>query len=200
MTSRLILQDQVWAIDITYIPWRRGHVYLTAIIDWHTRAVLAWKVSNTMEVDSGSEALKEAVAVAGRPPEDPQHRSRQPIHGDKWLRAVESMNRVSMDGKGRWMDNVIIERLWRSVKHEWVLLHEYNTLPELNALLEEWIERYNMATAHGQRRTNAQVFPLPRSPARIRTRRTGLERRRNFHAFGQGLKHENFCNLPHNRT
>ncbi|MEZ5326969.1 MAG: IS3 family transposase [Verrucomicrobiales bacterium] len=141
--------DQVWAIDITYIPWRRGHVYLTAIIDWHTRAVLAWKVSNTMEVGFCLEALKEAVAVAGRPPEILNTDQGSQFTGIKWLRAVESMGtRVSMDGKGRWMDNVIIERLWRSVKHEWVLLHEYNTLPELNALLEEWIERYNTWRPH----------------------------------------------------
>ncbi|MEZ5324101.1 MAG: integrase core domain-containing protein [Verrucomicrobiales bacterium] len=91
------------------------------------------------------------------------------------------------------MDNVIIERLWRSVKHEWVLLHEYNTLPELNALLEEWIERYN----HGDR-TRPTTDKRPGKPTaesrqRIGTRRTGLRRATNFHAFGQGLKHENFA-------
>ncbi|MEZ5324100.1 MAG: DDE-type integrase/transposase/recombinase [Verrucomicrobiales bacterium] len=96
--------DQVWAIDITYIPWRRGHVYLTAIIDWHTRAVLAWKVSNTMEVGFCLEALKEAVAVAVKASRDPQHRSRQPIHGIKWLRAVESMAELSEHGRERTLD------------------------------------------------------------------------------------------------
>jgi putative transposase len=141
--------DQVWAIDITYIPWRRGHVYLTAIIDWHTRAVLAWRVSNTMEVGFCLEALREAVAVAGRAPEILNTDQGSQFTGTEWISAVESMgSRVSMDGKGRWMDNVIIERLWRSVKHEWVLLHEYNTLPELEALLEEWIERYNTWRPH----------------------------------------------------
>ncbi|MEZ5323908.1 MAG: DDE-type integrase/transposase/recombinase [Verrucomicrobiales bacterium] len=91
--------DQVWAIDITYIPWRRGHVYLTAIIDWHTRAVLAWKVSNTMEVGFCLEALKEAVAVL-EGLRDPQHRSRQPIHGDKMVaRGGEYGTQLSMDGK-----------------------------------------------------------------------------------------------------
>ena len=141
--------DQVWAIDITYIPWRRGHVYLTAIIDWHTRAVLAWKVSNTMGVEFCLEALEEAVAVAGKTPEILNTDQGSQFTGVEWISAVEGMGvRVSMDGKGRWMDNVLIERLWRSVKHEWVLLHEYNTLPELRALLAEWIERYNTWRPH----------------------------------------------------
>ncbi|MEZ5330263.1 MAG: integrase core domain-containing protein [Verrucomicrobiales bacterium] len=91
------------------------------------------------------------------------------------------------------MDNVIIERLWRSVKHEWVLLHEYNTLPELNALLEEWIERYNTWRPHtaNDGQTPWQAYRRSRQNG---TRRTGYpEGRRNFHAFGQGLKHENFA-------
>jgi len=141
--------DEVWATDITYIPWRRGHVYLTAILDWHTRAVLAWRVSNTMEVDFCLEALKEARVVAGRPPRIVNTDQGSQYTGEQWIHAVEAMGaRVSMDGRGRWMDNVLIERLWRSVKHEWVLLHEYDTLPELRTLLGEWIERYNTWRPH----------------------------------------------------
>lgn len=141
--------DEVWATDITYIPWNKGHVFLTAILDWHTRAVLAWKLSNTMDVRFCLEALCEAVAVAGCAPAILNTDQGSQFTGVEWLSAVESLGaRVSMDGKGRWQDNVLIERLWRSVKHEWVLLHEYNTLPELEALLGEWIERYNRWRPH----------------------------------------------------
>lgn len=141
--------DEVWAIDITYIPWRRGHVYLAAIIDWKTRAVLAWRVSNTMEVEFCLDVLCEAVAVAGRAPEIINTDQGSQFTCVEWLSAVESLGtRVSMDGRGRWQDNVLIERLWRSVKHEWVLLHEYNTIPELETLLAEWIERYNTWRPH----------------------------------------------------
>ena len=141
--------DEVWAIDITYIPWSRGHVYLAAIIDWKTRAVLAWQVSNTMEVDFCLEVLCKAVSVAGKVPEIINTDQGSQFTGVEWLSAVESLGaKVSMDGKGRWVDNVLIERLWRSVKHEWLLLHEYNTIPEVEALLEKWIDRYNKWRPH----------------------------------------------------
>jgi putative transposase len=141
--------DEVWAIDITYIPWSRGHVYLVAIIDWKTRAVLAWRVSNTMDVDFCLDVLCDAVGVAGKVPAIINTDQGSQFTGVEWLSAVESLGvQVSMDGRGRWMDNVLIERLWRSVKHEWVLLHEYNTIPELEALLSEWIERYNTWRPH----------------------------------------------------
>lgn len=141
--------DEVWAIDITYIPFGRGHVYLVAIIDWKTRAVLAWKVSNTMEVDFCLDVLCEAVGVAGRAPDIINTDQGSQFTGVEWLSAVESLGaRVSMDGKGRWVDNVLIERLWRSVKHEGILLLEYNTIPEVEALLVEWIARYNTWRPH----------------------------------------------------
>lgn len=141
--------DAVWATDITYIPWSKGHVYLVAILDWHTRAVLGWRLSNTMDVRFCLDALGDAISVAGCAPEILNTDQGSQFTGVEWLSAVESLgSRVSMDGKGRWQDNVLIERLWRSVKHEWVLLHEYNTLPELEALLGEWIERYNRWRPH----------------------------------------------------
>ena len=134
---------------ITYIPWNRGHVYLAAIIDWKARAVLAWQVSNTMEVDFCLDVLCEAVSVAGKVPEIINTDQGSQFTGVEWLSAVESLGaKVSMDGKGRWVDNVLIERLWRSVTHEWLLLHEYNTIPEVEALLETWIERYNKWRPH----------------------------------------------------
>lgn len=141
--------DQVWATDITYIPWSKGHVYLVAILDWHTRAVLGWRLSNTMDVRFCLDALGDAISVAGCVPEILNTDQGSQFTSVEWLSAVESLEiRVSMDGKGCWQDNVLIERLWRSVKHEWVLLHEYNTLPELEALLGEWIERYNHWRPH----------------------------------------------------
>lgn len=141
--------DEVWATDITYIPWKRGYVYLTAIIDWKTRAVLSWKLSNTMDVSFCLEALKEAREVAGRAPEIFNTDQGCQYTSKEWIGAVEGMGtRVSMDGKGCWQDNVLIERLWRSVKHEWVLLHEYETIPELEQLLGDWIDRYNRWRPH----------------------------------------------------
>jgi putative transposase len=141
--------DEVWCTDITYIPWIRGHVYLSCIMDWHTRAVLAWRLSNTMDVSFCLEALTEAVAVAGVSPKIFNTDQGSQFTGVEWLSAVESLGaRVSMDGKGRWMDNVLIERLWRSIKHEWIFLHTYETLPELGELIGQWIERYNTWRPH----------------------------------------------------
>jgi len=158
LREREVVQaDEVWATDITYIPWHRGHVYLCAIIDWHTRAVLAWRLSNTMEVDFCLEMLCEAVSVAGVAPQILNTDQGSQFTGVEWLSAVESLGtRVSMDGKGRWQDSVLIERLWRSVKHEWVLLHSYDTLPELEVLLVEWIDRYNKWRPHS---SNADQTP-----------------------------------------
>lgn len=141
--------DEVWATDITYIPWQSGYVYLTAIIDWKTRAVLSWRLSNTMDVSFCLEALSEAVETAGKAPEILNTDQGCQFTCSEWIAAVEQLGtKVSMDGKGRWQDNVLIERLWRSVKHEWVLLHEYETIPELEQLLSEWIERYNRWRPH----------------------------------------------------
>lgn len=141
--------DEVWATDITYIPWKSGYVYLTAIIDWKTRAVLSWKLSNTMDVSFCLEALSDAVETAGKAPEILNTDQGSQFTGAEWISAVEGLNtKVSMDGKGRWQDNVLIERLWRSVKHEWVLLHEYETIPELEQLLGEWFDRYNRWRPH----------------------------------------------------
>ena len=141
--------DEVWAIDITYIPWSKGHVYLVAIIDWKARSVLVWQVSNTMDVDFCLDVLCEAVGIAGTVPTIINTDQGSQFTGVEWLSAVESVGaQVSMDGRGRWMDNVLIERLWRSVKHEWLFLQEYNTIPELEALLSERIERYNTWRPH----------------------------------------------------
>jgi len=141
--------DEAWAIDITYIPWSRGYVYLTAIIDWHSRAVLAWRLSNTMDTSFCLDTLCCAAQQAGCAPQILNTDQGSQFTSVEWISAVESLgSAVSMDGKGRWQDNVFIERFWRSVKHEWILLHEYNTLPQLEALVATWIERYNRWRPH----------------------------------------------------
>ena len=102
-----------------------------------------------MDVSFCLDALSEALSMSGRPPKIVNTDQGSQFTGVEWLSAVESMGaQVSMDGKGRWQDNVLIERLWRSVKHEWVLLHDYDTLPQLEALIGEWIDRYNLWRPH----------------------------------------------------
>jgi len=123
--------NHVWCSDITYIPMRRGFLYLVAVMDWATRKVLSWKLSNTMEADFCIEALEEAMARYGKPEifnTDQGSQFTSPRFVDVLLDAGV---RVSMDGKGRWMDNVFIERLWRSLKYECVYIHAFETGTEL---------------------------------------------------------------------
>jgi len=127
--SAVSAPDEVWAADITYIPMYEGHVYLVAIMDWHTRAVLSWRVSTTMDAGFCIEAYREAMRVAGRAPDIMNTDQGSQFTGEDWIEAVEASGaRVSMDGKGRWMDNVFIERLWRSLKYEELRLWSYGTV------------------------------------------------------------------------
>jgi putative transposase len=140
--------NQVWCADITYLPMRRGFLYLVAVMDWATRKVLAWRVSNTMDVEFCLEALEEALARFGRPEifnTDQGSQFTSPRFTGLLQRAGV---RISMDGRGRWMDNVFIERLWRSVKYECVYLHAFETGSELRAGLTRWIGYYNAGRPH----------------------------------------------------
>jgi len=140
--------NQVWCADITYIPMRRGFLYLVAIMDWATRKVLAWRLSNTMEADFCIEALEEALARFGAPEifnTDQGSQFTSPRFTDVLKNAGV---RVSMDGRGRWMDNVFIERLWRSLKYECVYLHAFETGSELRAGLARWIAYCNAHRPH----------------------------------------------------
>jgi putative transposase len=140
--------DQVWCADITYIPMRRGFLYLVAIMDWASRRVLAWRLSNTMDADFCIEALEEAMARHGRPEifnTDQGSQFTSPRFTDL-LTAVGV--RVSMDGKGRWMDNIFIERLWRSLKYECVYLHAFETGSEARAGIGKWMTYYNAERPH----------------------------------------------------
>ena len=140
--------NQVWCIDITYIPMRRGFLYLVAVMDWATRKVLFWRVSNTMDVAFCVEALQEALAGFGRPEIFNSDQGSQFTSSEftAVLRAADV--RISMDGRGRWMDNVFIERLWRSLKYECIYLHAFETRSELRTGLLRWIGYYNTRRPH----------------------------------------------------
>jgi putative transposase len=136
--------DQVWCADITYVPMERGNAYLCAVMDWHSRKVLGWALSNTMDAGLCMEALERALETTGRVPEIFNTDQGSQFTGSEWIGRLEGLGvKVSMDGRGRWMDNVFIERLWRSVKYECVYLHGHGTLTELGRELASWFDRYN---------------------------------------------------------
>jgi len=136
--------DQAWCADITYVPMERGHGYLCAVMDWHSRKVLGWALSNTMDTGLCMEALERALESTGRVPEIFNTDQGSQFTSAEWIGRLEGLGvKVSMDGRGRWMDNVFIERLWRSVKYECVYLHGHGTLTELRRELARWFDRYN---------------------------------------------------------
>ena len=140
--------NQVWCADFTYIPMRRGFLYLAAVMDWSTRKVLAWRVSNTMDAAFCVEALQEALARFGRPEIFNTDQGSQ-FTSAEFTNVLRAANvRISMDGRGRWMDNVFIERLWRSLKYECVYLHAFETGSELRAGLSRWVSYYNARRPH----------------------------------------------------
>jgi putative transposase len=141
--------DQVWCADITYVPMPHGHGYLCVVMDWYSRKVLGWRLSNTMDAALGQGALESAVAQSARLPDIFNTDQGSQFTSEEWTgRLTELGIAISMDGKGRWMDNVFIERLWRSVKYEEIYLREHGTLPELEAGLRAWFERYNTWRPH----------------------------------------------------
>jgi putative transposase len=140
--------NQVWAADITYIPMTRGFLYLVAIIDWASRAVLAWRLSNTMDVTFCLEALEEALARYGKPEIFNSDQGSQFTSTAFTGRLEAASVRISMDGRGRWLDNVFIERLWRSLKYEEVHLKAYADGREARASISAWIAFYNCRRPH----------------------------------------------------
>jgi putative transposase len=140
--------NQVWAADITYIPLESGWAYLIAIIDWHSRAVLAWELSNTMTVDFCVEALEDALRHHGTPEifnTDQGAQFTSPAFTGTLAREGVT---ISMDGKGRATDNIFIERLWRSLKYEDVFLHDYATPADAKAGIGRWLRFYNHRRPH----------------------------------------------------
>lgn len=141
--------DEVWCADITYIPMAKGHAYLVAVMDWHSRAVLSWELSNTMDSTFCVKALKEAMRRTGRVPRIFNTDQGSQFTGHDWISTLKAKDiEISMDGKGRWMDNVFIERLWRSLKYEKIRLWSHDTISELRRHIGEWMEFYNHRRKH----------------------------------------------------
>ena len=140
--------NQVWAMDITYIPMRKGFVYLAAVLDWHSRKVLAHRVSITMETDFCIEAVEEAIRRYGIPDIFNTDQGSQ-FTSEAFTGLLKQNNiRISMDGKGAWRDNVFVERLWKSVKYEEVYLKAYNTVSEARTSIGQYFEFYNRRRPH----------------------------------------------------
>jgi putative transposase len=140
--------NQVWAMDITYIPMRKGFVYLAAVVDWYSRKVLAWRLSITMETDFCIEAVEEAIRRYGTPEVFNTDQGSQ-FTSEAFTGLLKTHDiRISMDGKGAWRDNVFVERLWKSVKYEEVYLKAYNTVSEAKTSLARYFEFYNRRRPH----------------------------------------------------
>ncbi len=152
--------NQVWATDITYIPMARGFVYLVAIMDWYSRKVLAWRLSNTLDSDFCVEALEEALATHGTPAIFNTDQGCQ-FTSEAFTGVLQEAGiTISMDGKGRWVDNVFIERLWRSLKYEEVYLKAYESVSEARRSIGEYFCFYNAERRHQSlnRRTPNQLY------------------------------------------
>ncbi len=140
--------DQVWCADVTYIPMRRGFLYLVAIMDWFSRKVLAWRLSNTLEANFCVAALEAAIARHGRPDIFNTDQGSQFTSFAFTTTLKDAGIRISMDGRGRWIDNVFIERLWRSLKYECVFLNAFETGSEARNGIGSWIDYYNRRRPH----------------------------------------------------
>ena len=158
--------NQVWAMDITYIPMARGFVYLAAVIDWFSRRVLAWRVSTGMEVEFCLEAVEEALARHGKPTIFNTDQGSQ-FTSAAFTGLLQGHGiAISMDGKGSWRDNVFVERLWRSVKYEEVYLKAYDTVAQARTSLARYLDFYNGKRPHSSldARTPDQAYSLEASP------------------------------------
>ena len=142
--------NQVWCTDITYIPMKKGFLYLVAIMDWYSRKVLSFRLSNTMDTDFCVAALEEALKKHGIPAIFNTDQGSQ-FTSFAFTDVLQAKGiRISMDGRGRWLDNVFIERLWRSLKYECVYLHAYETGSEARAGIGTWITFYNSIRPHSK--------------------------------------------------
>ncbi len=140
--------NQVWATDISYIPMEKGFVYLVAVMDWYSRKVLSWRLSNSMESDFCVDALEEALSRYGAPELFNTDQGAQ-FTSEAFTEVLQEAGiEISMDGKGRWIDNVFVERLWRSVKYEEVYLKAYETVSEAKAGIGTYFQFYNSERRH----------------------------------------------------
>jgi len=146
--TKVTRPDQVWSADITYVPLPQGFMYLVAVMDWHSRRVLSWRLSNSLSADFCCEALREAMEQHGKPEIFNTDQGAQ-FTCDAFLDILSDAKiRISMDGRGRWMDNVFVERLWRSVKHEDVYLRCYENPRQLREGLDRFFRHYNERRPH----------------------------------------------------
>jgi putative transposase len=153
--------NQVWAMDICYIPMQRGFVYLAAVMDWSSRKVLTWRLSNSLTTDFCIEAVEEAIARYGRPEIFNTDQGSQFTDGGFVTLLATHGILQSMDGKGCWRDNVFVERFWRSIKYEEVYLHAYDSVSEAKAGIGCYIEFYNGRRPHSSlldRHTPDEVY------------------------------------------
>lgn len=145
---QIVRPHQVWASDITYIPTRQGHCYLVAVMDWYTRRVLSWRISNTMDSRFCIEAVQEALAKFGLPEIFNTDQGSQFTDGDFTSVLLDRGVKVSMDGRGRFMDNIFVERLWRSVKCEEVYLNDYRDVADAHKYIAIYLDKYNHRRPH----------------------------------------------------
>lgn len=161
--------NQVWAMDITYVPMARGFVYLAAVVDWFSRKVLAWRLSITLATDFCIEALEEALGRHAKPEIFNTDQGCQFTSIDFTRVLKDAGVAISMDGKGAWRDNVFVERLWRTVKYEEVYLRAYASVPEARASIERYVTFYNTIRPHssldGKTPDQAHFNPLQPIPA-----------------------------------
>ena len=163
---RIERPNDVWCADIIYIPMRRGFLYMTAVMDWATRKVLAWRLSNTMDVDFCIKALEEALERYGAPEIFNTDQGSQFTSPRFTTVLADPGVRISMDGHGCWVDNVFIERLWRSAKYECVYLHAFEIGPEPRAGLARWVAHFNADRPHSALggRTPDEAYHLGGAP------------------------------------
>ncbi len=156
--------NQVWAMDITYIPMARGFVYLTAVVDWFSRKVLAWRLSITMDVAFCIEAVEEAMARFGKPEIFNTDQGSQFTSREFTALLIGAGIRISMDGKGAWRDNVFVERIWKSVKYEEVYLRAYASVSDARASISWYLAFYNRRRPHqslGRQTPDQAYFNAP---------------------------------------
>ena len=157
--------NQVWAMDITYIPMARGFVYLVAVLDWFSRKVLAWRLSTTLETGPCIEALKDAMRRHGKPGIMNTDQGSQFTSIDFIKTLKDAEIQISMDGKGAWRDNVFVERLWRTIKYEEVYLRAYDSVSDARESLRRYLTFYNSRRPHssldGQTPDQAYLKPSP---------------------------------------
>lgn len=159
---------QAWCADITYIRLKHGFVFLVAILDWYSRKVLAWRLSNSLDATFCVEALEDALRLYGPPSKAMNTDQGGQFTGAAWIGTLQAAGvTISMDGRGRAIDNVFIERFWRSLKHEEVYRRDYTSVPEARRYIAEYIHRYNHRRPHSSHghRTPAEVHTnLPPAP------------------------------------